>query len=189
MSFIYSYFTATYRVLFDRACELYNNSTNDTANRMFTESSIYDKYTTFFQSPTHIIDNIYLGSAYNAANFYQLKDLNIEIILNVTNEISKHFPTDFIYKHIGIYDNDTENIKNYKDNIAEILNYLKNNKDKNILIHCKMGASRSVSILILYLMENYNMTLDESVKYIKDKRNIINPNINFINSINNEFYF
>jgi protein-tyrosine phosphatase len=37
-----------------------------------------------------------------------------------------------------------------------------------------MGSSRSATIVIYYLMKKYNMTLEESINFVKEKRNIVN---------------
>lgn len=180
MSTIFSYISATYRILSDKACEYWDVNDNNTDNRIFDGSSIYNQYTTFFCSPNHIIDNIYLGSAFNAANYSQLSDLGIEVIINVTKEISIHFPDNYIYKKFELYDNKDENIEEY---LTEIYEFMKTFKNKKIFIHCKMGASRSVSVLLYYLMKEYDMDLHSAINFIKEKRMIINPNSRFIETL------
>lgn len=180
MSTILSYLSATYRILSDKICEYWDTQDNNTDERIFNNSSIYDQYITFFCSPNHIIDNIYLGSAFNAANYCQLSDLGIEVIINVTKEISIHFPQDYIYKKFELYDNKEENIEKY---LNDIYDFIKLHKDKKIFIHCKMGASRSVSVLIYYLMMEHKMNLNNAIEYIKEKRMIINPNSRFIETL------
>ena len=60
--------------------------------RFYSRISTYEQLVSFFEPPTHIIDNIYLGNAYNAAYYYGLKKNNIKMIINVTKEISKYYP-------------------------------------------------------------------------------------------------
>ena len=68
-----------------------NGFTDESSNkRIFKKVSLYEEYAWFFGSPSHIIDNIYLGSAFNAASYYDLKESNIKMILNVTKEISEY---------------------------------------------------------------------------------------------------
>ena len=43
-------------------------------------------------------------------------------------------------------------------------------KNENILIHCYMGSSRSATIVILYLIDKYKMSLEKAIHYIKQKR-------------------
>ena len=48
--------------------------------RVFPYVGLYGEYYTFWNDPTYIIDNIYLGSAFNAASYQTLKKYNIKYI-------------------------------------------------------------------------------------------------------------
>jgi len=155
--------------------------------RLYERHSTYQQVLSFFKQPTLIIDNIYLGNARNAASFYDLKEKNIKLIINVTTEISEYYPDNFIYIKYNLYDNNKDSIKKYlKDSYIKIKEFQKKNKNRSILIHCFMGSSRSASILIYYIIktlkkengENYN--LEETINFIKNKRDIINPSKKFI---------
>jgi len=176
-----SYISAAYRVgkdgIYDFVFAKENTTTDE---RIYSSCGLYNTYTTFFSEPTHIIDNIYLGSAYNAANYTQLKDKGIEIIINMTSEIDEYFPNDFIYKKFPLRDNGIDDVGVY---LNEIIGYVKENKNKNILIHCKMGASRSAIAVVYYLMIHHKMTLDNALEFTKEKRLIINPNNKFIDTL------
>lgn len=52
-------------------------------------------------------------------------------------------------------------------------------KGQNVLIHCMAGISRSVSTLSYYLMKKYHLDFNTVLNFIKDKRQIVNPNISF----------
>ena len=39
-----------------------------------------------------------------------------------------------------------------------------------------MGVSRSTSMVLYYLIKYCNYNLDDSIKYVKEKRKFINPN-------------
>ena len=75
--------------------------------------------------------------------------------------------------------------------LEEILEFINksqletNNSKKNILIHCFMGSSRSASCVILYLMNKYEMTFEESYNMIKKLRPIVNPNTSFVKQLKN----
>ena len=75
----------------------------------------------------------------------------------------------------------------YFDEYADIIyNYIQNN-NKNILIHCFMGSSRSATILLAYLIKYENYTLKKSLEYIKELRNIVNPNTSFYEQLDKRF--
>lgn len=183
INMVISNIMASYSVIRDKIYECFNKTEKTTTdNRMYERVSYYNQYSTFLAYPTHIIDNIYLGSAYNAANYNLLKDLDIKIIINITKEIRNYFPDDYEYKKYEINDNDTDDISSF---LEDVYSAIKNNKDKKILVHCFMGASRSVSAVIYYLMKEHKMTIDDAIKYIKEKRTAINPNNKFVDTLKN----
>lgn len=49
-----------------------------------------------------------------------------------------------------------------------------------VLIHCRKGVSRSVSIVIGYLISTQNMSFNEAYNLLKSKRANIDPNIGFV---------
>lgn len=153
-------------------------------NRLFTQISYLTQLEWFYGEPTHIIDNIYLGSAVNASHYNTLKDRNIDLIINMTYEISNYFPKDFEYLNYPLYDNNSQSIKNYLiESYDKIIEFQINNRNKNILVHCFMGASRSASVVIYYLIKKYNYTLNDAILFLQNKRKIVNPTILFYNEL------
>ena len=53
-----------------------------------------------------IIDNIYLGNAYNARDYYKLKEHNIGLIINCTKDIPNYFEgeEDIEYERVDVQD-------------------------------------------------------------------------------------
>ena len=151
-------------------------------NRFYSRISTYNQLVSFFEPPTHIIDNIYLGNAYNAAYYYGLKKNNIKMIINVTQEISQYYPDYFTYYQYELYDNNHDNIKEYLGDAYKNIKNFQENKDGNILVHCFMGASRSASVVLYYLTKEKinketgkHFTLNEALIFLKNKRPIVNP--------------
>lgn len=149
--------------------------------RIFRSEGFFNEYYYFFSKPTHVIDNIYLGSAYNAASYYDLKSQDIKLIVNVTKEISRYYPDDFTYLNYDIYDNNEDSISKYLEEAYQKIIELQKDLDGNILIHCYMGSSRSASLVLYYLMKtaknsnNIPMSHEEALNFLKNKRPIINP--------------
>lgn len=149
--------------------------------RIYQTVGYVDSYRGFITEPTLIVDNIYLGSAYNAASFNTLKRLNINVIINATAEIRNYFPNDFEYYRYSLYDNNGDGINKYLDDSFNKIKHHQDNTSGNILVHCFMGASRSVSIIVNYIMKTMknndgtNYTFEEALQFIKNKRPIVNP--------------
>ena len=161
----------------------------------------YDKY------PNQIIDNeLYLGMLEQASKKHILDNLSITHIINVTPtdypdmtviENRKYYQIsiadikdvciadyfDETYKFIdnalkmnNNNDNDIESDEN-KDNDESNTNNC--NKTNRVLVHCKEGVSRSASIVISYLMKSRNMKLNETLEYVKNRREVVDPNSGF----------
>jgi protein-tyrosine phosphatase len=145
---------------------------------------IIDKIYYFFSDPTHIIDNIYLGNGNNAANFSSLENNNIQVIVNITSELDNYFENlnKFIYYKFPLLDEKNNNISEY---FKKFINVYETNENKNILIHCYMGASRSACLVLLYLIYKKNMTFDEANNFLIKKRTIVNINKDFIIKLKN----
>jgi protein-tyrosine phosphatase len=166
-----------------------------TGNRIFEQPNYLVQYGSFFSNPTFIVDNLYLGSAFNAANFNTLTNHNIGLIINVTEEISSYHKhdeidkdlDDFEYIQYKILDNHSHSIKNIIiDAFSKIKEYQSKNvppNKRNILVHCFMGSSRSASVIIYYLMKEKNMSFEDSIKDLKLKRTLVNPSKVFVNDI------
>lgn len=50
---------------------------------------------------------------------------------------------------------------------------------QNVLIHCMAGISRSVSLTTYFIMKKYCLNFDDAYQFIKNKRQIANPNHSF----------
>jgi len=155
-----------------------------------TNEGFYNVFKNLFIEPTKIVDNIYLGNAYNASNFNQLDEFNITTIINVTNEIPNYFEEleEFSYLKIPIDDTNSNTLLSFFDKANE---YIKNNEQEktktNILIHCYMGSSRSATVIIAYLVKKYNFSLQQALELVKEKRPVVNINTKFWNDL--ETYF
>ena len=153
------------------------------------ENNKIDNINALFDGPHCIIDNIYLGSAYHASNWELLQSLNITHIVNVAIEVPNYFEDDLNYLEIDkIKDNGEEIFNKEKlDNLIDKIHEIKQDSKNNVFIHCLVGRSRSVTILIAYLTKYKNMTIRESITFIKSKRKYINPSLKLLNYLQDNY--
>jgi protein-tyrosine phosphatase len=52
-----------------------------------------------------------------------------------------------------------------------------------VFVHCAAGMSRSATIVIAYLMWKQKMLLCDAIDFVKKKRPIISPNLNFMRQL------
>lgn len=132
--------------------------------------------------PTQINDFIFLGNHTNAKDLTWLQDNQIGWILNVSSIIPNSFPDQFNYLRISILDKDGQNLLSYLGHTFDFIEQARTS-GKNILIHCHMGISRSVSVTVAYLMRKNKLSLTQAYKIVKDKRSIVSPNLDFMGSL------
>ena len=159
---------------------LINGNTNEVEriieNNNGLVTNIYQHFTNLVSEPSHIIDNIYLGSAFNVSSLETLQQYEIKKILNVTREIPCLYPDQFTYKTISVKDTRDSFLDNYLENSYQ---YLTQDVTVPTLVHCYMGSSRSATIVIFYLMKRYLMTFSDALQFVRDKRKCVNLNTNF----------
>lgn len=124
-----------------------------------------------------IIPHLFLGDWKAAHDSEWVRQHNITSFLNLTeressNTNSFHFPVkdlpltgmSWVSKPIQFVD-------------AEI------KRQKNILIHCQQGVSRSVACVLYYLMTRHDMSLFDAFHLVKGKRPQICPSIGFMQDL------
>lgn len=132
-------------------------------------------------SSDKILDNIYLGNLSASVSKDYIEENNINHIISA---VTGAYP---------IYDNITYTCLDLLDEsffeINKVFNETNNvieenlRKNKNILIHCICGVSRSTTVLCAYLIKKTNYTPEEAVNLIREKRSIVNPNPGFMNQL------
>ncbi|KAK7867848.1 hypothetical protein R5R35_003520 [Gryllus longicercus] len=131
---------------------------------------------------TEVFEHVYLGSEWNASNLEELQKNGVRHILNVTREIDNFFPGMFNYQNIRVYDDEKTDLLKHWDNTFKYITNAQKEGSK-VLVHCKMGVSRSASVVIAYAMKAYNWDYKRAFDYVKQKRTCIKPNTSFVSQL------
>ena len=130
-----------------------------------------------------IKDSLYISSYKTASTVTDLKNLKITNIINCSGDLCENLSNDssllnIEYLTLNIRDNVSENIECL---FFLCINYINDVREKKgrVLIHCYKGVSRSVSIVIAYLIYLYKWSYDKAFDFVQSKRSIANPNIGF----------
>ncbi len=57
--------------------------------------------------------------------------------------------------------------------------------DGNILVHCVHGRSRSVCVILYYLMKQRDFNISKALEFVKKARPIVHPSPNYIKLLSN----
>ncbi len=133
-----------------------------------------------FHDIDEITENIYLGNLSAAENIDKLKELGIKKVLSVLDQFDwpKYDESQFNHKTLAIKDFDDQNIIKH---FGECLNFIKG--DDKVLVHCAVGASRSATIVIAYIMWSKKMPFKEALEFVRSKRFVVSPNFGFIDQL------
>jgi protein-tyrosine phosphatase len=126
---------------------------------------------------SEIIKNkLYLGDMFSANDELLIKEKNISCIISVAEnlKVTNSNPNIQIYRY-NLSDDYNCNISLYFDEISEIIN-----NEKIVLVNCVAGISRSSTIVIAYIMKYYNLSLKDAFLYVRNRRNQICPNKQFM---------
>jgi protein-tyrosine phosphatase len=140
--------------------------------------------------------NIFIGPyPQNEEDIYNLSRSDVTAVLNVQTDIDmSHRQINWkanleaYRKHridivrYPIRDFDAEDLKVKIKGAAEKLKELID-EGKSVYVHCTAGMSRAAATVIIYLVFNYDYSLDEAYEYVKYYRNIICPNMTVLSDI------
>lgn len=126
---------------------------------------------------TKIRENIFIGNQCDAHFLSGLKEHNITHILNVADDVSSKFEDQFIYCNLNVldYGKDIGISRVFEDAFVFVNNALQESSESKILIHCRKGINRSVTITIALLMKQENLNLKQVWGEVKLKRKIAFP--------------
>jgi protein tyrosine phosphatase len=134
------------------------------------------------QSYNEVITNLFVGNE-TASYIYGNE---FDTIINCTKIVS--FPKSCktcIRLAVDDTPDEAENLYNLikaKKVLETINNSLANNN--TVLVHCHAGMQRSCAVVACYLVKYNNMSINNAIKLIKDKRHIaFLNNVNFIKTI------
>jgi len=125
-----------------------------------------------------ILPNLYLGS-WHSTNLDLLGAHKIKEVFHFGFEIDEQSP-EVLYNYFDLEDN-SQSVGILKELLPQIHSDIKVSLEKGpTLVCCSAGKSRSVTVLISYLMLIKGFTFLDAFDLVKSKRSIINPNPTFL---------
>ncbi|XP_035264011.1 hornerin-like [Anguilla anguilla] len=131
-----------------------------------------------------ILPFLFLGNERDAQDLELLLRLNIGFVVNVTTHLPLyHLATGLVrYKRLPATDSSKQNLRQYFEEVFEFIEEA-HQSGRGVLVHCQAGVSRSATIVIAYLMKHTLMTMTDAYKYVKSRRPVVSPNLNFMGQL------
>ena len=138
-----------------------------------------DKLEKWREHLTQVLDRIYVGSSSVASDDQLLKKEGITHTINCASQVVNSLP-DYVSLKIPMSDGGDENILSHLWTTTTFLENALKKKDAKILVHCVEGISRSVSVVIGYLIITKQMDYATAYRVVRKQRRIASPHPKFI---------
>jgi len=136
------------------------------------------------------LDWIFIGDADDARDASRLRSHNCKYVLNCTmpradGGVMNYHEKDksFEYLRLAMADNATEPLEARIEKAWDFLEKVRIREDGNVLVHCQQGVSRSVSMVVAYLIKYYRFTFDDAKALCQKSRKQACPNEGFENQL------
>ncbi|ELP86846.1 dual specificity protein phosphatase, putative [Entamoeba invadens IP1] len=140
-----------------------------------------DFWTPFSQViPSCILPHLYLGSV-QASVKSSLREFEIEGVLSIGTKplyVSKKVE----YYFIDCGDMPSDTISPYFLPAFDFIDKFVST-ERNVLVHCVQGVSRSASLVVAYLMKKNSLPLEDALQRVKEKRTCASPNSGFLEQL------
>ncbi|XP_051924788.1 dual specificity protein phosphatase 2 [Hippocampus zosterae] len=132
--------------------------------------------------PVELLPFLFLGSAIHASHRETLASAGITAVLNVSSSCPNFFEGEFQYLRLTVEDNLAADIRACFSTAIAFIDAVKQSGGR-VLVHCQAGISRSATICLAYLMHTRRVRLDEAFDFVKQRRQVISPNLAFLGQL------
>lgn len=139
--------------------------------------------------PSRVAPNLYVGSCRCAHNFHELHQLGITHIVNAATPSTKYAccferrDEEFKYLNLSLRDRTSQRIAEYFDESSAFIEQALQSGGA-VLVHCIQGKSRSVALVMAYLMKTKGMSVQEALQAVREVRDLVtSPNQGFMQQL------
>ncbi|XP_053181779.1 dual specificity protein phosphatase 2 [Scomber japonicus] len=132
--------------------------------------------------PVELLPFLFLGSAIHSSRRETLAAAGITAVLNVSSSCPNFYEGEFQYLRINVEDNLAADIRACFSTAIAFIDSVKQSGGR-VLVHCQAGISRSATICLAYLMHTQRVRLEEAFDFVKQRRQVISPNLAFMGQL------
>jgi len=118
-----------------------------------------------------IDDFLFLGSDTVAKDFEKLKENGVTHVINCAADYSADYHIDRGVRYLSFHlkDHVRENIESVFYEAIDFMAEARQSGGK-VFVHCVQGISRSTTIILCYMIFTQKITLEDSLKFVRDRR-------------------
>lgn len=133
------------------------------------------------REPCKVIDGLYVGGIGTARNIKSLRKAGVRYVLNASPVVPRFHPEELQYKVVQVFDDPEENIAQFFEECNEYID--EGRRAGGLLVHCYAGQSRSVALIMAYLMAKERMSFASAWAAIRAARPCAKPNSGFMGQL------
>lgn len=118
--------------------------------------------------------HVWISNFSSVCDLPPLQDRGIEHVICAVLGIDPLFPKHLRYTCLDLRDTDDEDIMQYFDRVADLI-HEDVRREKSVIVHCRVGISRSVTLVAAYLIKYHGMSSARAIQTIQESRPCANP--------------
>eukprot|EP00947_MAST-08B_sp_MAST-8B-sp1_P000798 g798.t1 len=126
-----------------------------------------------------VLDGIlWVSGQQGASSRAAMQEVGITHVLNCCSRIKCRFRRSFKYRVVEVFDTKGADVSKH---FEEAIGFMDEAQEAGgrCLVHCLVGASRSVSLALAYMMKRHGMSLRDAFTLCRTRRKVARPNRSF----------
>ncbi|PCH43952.1 phosphotyrosine protein [Wolfiporia cocos MD-104 SS10] len=136
----------------------------------------------FHPQASEIVPGLFVCDVYTATSPAISRGLGITHVVSVVKDNYPRFPRSMKHISIPIDDSREAELLGYLDYTVEWITSALQRKGR-VMVHCIWGMSRSASVAIAYIMAAKHIPLENALKLVVARREVVKPNSGFMQQL------
>lgn len=135
-----------------------------------------------------ILPGLYLGPFVASKSLETLQSLGITHIVCIRDEkeafsVRPRFPDVIQYLVLDVQDNEEQNLIRLFPQAKRFIDEALSGVGSKVLVHCNGGISLSPAFVVMFVMQYYQISWEEALHLVQNRRYCISPNGGFLTQI------